>query len=46
MSVLRTVSKIFERITHSQMSIFVQKFLCPQCVGTEKVLVHNKPYYL
>ena len=29
MSVLPTVSKIFERITHSQMSIFVQKFLCP-----------------
>ena len=46
MSVLPTALKIFERITHSQMSIFVQKILCPQCAGTEKVLVHNKPYYL
>ena len=28
------------------MSIFVEKFLSPLCVGAEKVLVYKKPFCL
>ena len=45
-SVLLTVSKMFERITQRQ-SLFLLKNVYPLiCVGTEKDLVHNKPYCL
>ena len=39
MSVLPTVSKVFERIMHRQMFIFVEKCLSPDMCGHEKVLL-------
>ena len=45
-NVLPTVSKVFERTMHRLMSIFLKNFYPLMCVGTEKVLVHNKPHCL
>ena len=42
-SVLPRVSKMFERIMSSQMSIFVENFLSLLCVSAENVLVYKKP---
>ena len=36
MNVLPTVSKVFERIMHRLMSIFVEKFLSPYVCGYRK----------
>ena len=36
MSVLPAVSKMFERIMHKQMSIFVERFLSPHMYGYRK----------
>ena len=45
-SVLPVVSKIFERIMHKQMSLYVDNFCHHICVVTEKDLVHSQHFYL
>ena len=44
--VLTTVSKVFETIMNSQMSMLLNNVYPLKCVGTEKFLVQNKPYCL
>ena len=46
-SVLPIISKVFERLMHKEMSIFVESFLSLyMCLYTGNVLVHKKPYWL
>ena len=44
--VLTTVSKVFETIMNSQMSMLLNNVYPLKYVGTEKFLVQNKPYCL
>ena len=43
-SVLPSVSKIFERILHRQVSSYVDQFLSVLCTAIAKALVHSKHY--
>ena len=45
-SVLPVVSKIFERIMHKQMSLYIDIFYHSIYVATEKDSVHIKHFYL
>ena len=45
-SVLPVVSKIFQKIMHKQMSLYIDIFCHRVYVVTEKDLVHNKHFYL